>query len=726
MVFGVAKLGFDDNYKNLFRSRSDQFVTLRQFLQDFPADETDLSLVFEANELLSRPVLAALQEITIRIEALQTVESVFSIFSVPKQSTSIRQVEPVLPDDLVNVANFEQLVAAAAIHPLVKDRLLSGDQRVTLAFVELSADTNSRPQTQTTLDSIHEIVSELGGGVGLQVHITGNPAIRVALKSQAIHDQIVFNSLGALLAGAIAYLLFRSMLISLVVSSGPIIGVLLTLGCMGFAGVKINVINQMIAPMIMVIGFTDAVHLMFSIQRQRRQGETRLVASLGAVREVGLACGLSSVTTAIGFGSLILSKSTVIQELALFAALGAVLTFLVVILLVPLVTSWLPDRVLLTPDRPTLYIFRPAPYRILADKILRTPAVIVSVGMLLTLVAFFSAFFLTTDFRFRENLPRGHEVSTALEIADTSLGGIQTLNVVVSWPDGATLDSPEVLRVIRETQDLLIGHTLTNNAVSILDVLEFTPGRAERLEDRVPRLVYVPQHLLGWLLNETQKKTLIVARILDSGARSQLPVLDSIEAQLGNLQQKYPDYAFTLTGITVAAARGSTEMIGDMMFSLMGAVATIFILLALALGSVKLGIISFLPNILPLMSIAAVLVWSGQRLQYATIMVFTICLGIVVDDTIHMLVRYRREVKLAATVEQAIVRTMESVGPVLVVTTMILIAGFCSLVSSATEVVVRMGLLSCLALVMALLADLIVLPALISWVYGERRNKAES
>ncbi len=720
MGFGLTQLRFDDDYKNLFSADTPEFQGLQRYLSLFPNDELELLILFKGDQLLSRHQLASLQALLDRIEGLDAIESVYSVFSLPGKASGIRDVRPLLPEDLSDTPEVQAAIEQLKHHPLVAGQLLSQDQDLMLAVALIDPVSAGQDRVAELIDEVHRIASRWSGVNDQEVLVTGNAAIRLAMKTQALRDQVFINAIGGLLAFLIAYRLFRSLRVSLLVSFGPLVGVFWTLGFMGLTGQTLNVINQMIPPLIMVIGFTDAVHIMFAVQRLRRQGCHPDGASLAAIRAVGFACALTSISTAIGFAALTVSKAEVIQGLGLYAAVGALLTFIAVITSIPLLASYLKDAPVLRVHGVDNGVIESGFFNWIIEGVIRHPAPVLWGGAVLTLTVLASTLFLDTDFRFRENLPRHHEVSRAMEISDRNLGGVQPLNIVVSWSKGTALRESRVLEAIDELERRMSEQLGVANALSIVDFLRLLPGRSDDLRERMPRLVYLPDKLVKGLLNESACMANILCRLPDSGARKHLQMFSSLEGLLLQMQQKYPQYGFQINGIQVAAARGSTHMIRDLALSLTGAVCLIFIMMAVVLRSVRLGIISLLPNILPLAAVSAALVWSGQPLQYATIMVFTICLGVIVDDTIHLLVRFRKEQAVLGDVPGALRVTLVSVGPVLVTTTLILLCGFGAMMLSETEVIVRMGMLSCLALIMALLADLVLLPAIIAVSDGKR------
>lgn len=712
MLLGVTKLRFNDDYKSLFKSGKDDYLQLEKFLEIFPADDQELVILFKTDNFLEKSSIRELQNIVERIEDLPAIESLYSIFSVPKESDTIRKFEPILSVDQSEDEITESLILIGK-HPLVKNKLLSVDGNVTVAVGMLEDGYRNHEMIEGVIHAIHQIVDQADGQKRVQVYVTGNAAVRVALKSQSTKDQLVFNSVGGLLAFLITLSVFRSVKISLIVTTGPFIGVIWTLGSMGFSGTKINVINQMISPLVMVIGFTDAIHLMFAVQRRRVQGCSRVLSSIYAVKDVGLACMLTSVTTAIGFAVLLVTDSNVIHELAIHAALGVLLTFVAVVVFIPASVLFLEDDLILNSQRLDIALKTSAVYNKILSVIRDNAMVVVSGGVVLTVATLYLAQQLSTDFKFRENLPQDHEVTEAMKIADQFLNGVQPLNIVVKANSEVSIGSSQAIGLLQRLQSEIAKKYGLHNTISVVDLLKALPGATADLSENIPRLIYLPAKLVERFYNEEVNQTLILVRLPDHGAKQQLLMIQKLEETLTQMAAQSEQFSLTLQGVSLVAAKGSVGMIKDLLASILSAALIIFILISLFLKSIKMGLISFLPNILPLSAVAAVLVVSGLPLQYATIMVFTICLGIIVDDGIHMIVRYKKELQQENDVNLAIDRTLQAVAPVLVVTTLILTAGFVSMLSSATEVIVRMGYLSCLALILALIADLILLPSMI-------------
>jgi predicted RND superfamily exporter protein len=189
-----------------------------------------------------------------------------------------------------------------------------------------------------------------------------------------------------------------------------------------------------------------------------------------------------------------------------------------------------------------------------------------------------------------------------------------------------------------------------------------------------------------------------------------IPVLDAF-------QRDHPRIALDMTGFLSLVGTGSNHMITDLGKSLIAAVLIIFSLNVLLFRSLRFGLISLIPNIAPIAAVAAILVWSGEPLRYSSVVLFSICLGLAIDDTVHYLVRFRQHRQSGESTEQATQLTSAEVGEVLILTTLVMCAGFGSLLVSTTPAIVSMGGLACVALLVALLSDILLLPALLRKFY---------
>jgi predicted RND superfamily exporter protein len=203
------------------------------------------------------------------------------------------------------------------------------------------------------------------------------------------------------------------------------------------------------------------------------------------------------------------------------------------------------------------------------------------------------------------------------------------------------------------------------------------------------------------------------ARIRDIGSRTLERVYDRIDAGLVGLEASHPGWRFQLAGMSVLSARNVRQLVRDLGSSLALEVVVIGTILALAFRSPLAGLVSLIPNIFPLAVIAAVMVATGRHLDPATVIVFNVCLGLAVDDTVHVLTALKRQRRPGLSMESAIRRGVAETGNAIILGGVVLTIGFAAVTVSRVPSLSSFGILACAAVAAATLAELVMLPALL-------------
>ncbi len=504
-------------------------------------------------------------------------------------------------------------------------------------------------------------------------------------------------------------LLFRRLAAVALCVAGPAVGVIWTLGLLGMLGERINVLGTIIPSLLFVVGFTDSVHLMVHIRNARSAGKSPQEAAREAVCEVGAACALTSLTTCVAFLSLVLAELDAIQRFGLACACGSVLTFASTILVVPLLAStrW-GSKVGGTELRAS--ILRPMGRldRMLA-LVLRHPRIVAATGVGTAVVFAVGSLLVRPDIRWTESLPRSSETRQVIDHCDKAFGGSLLVYVVVQWPDRVSFGSRELWEVTGAVQHVLDQQQPLRGSFSVATVLKSVPGR----RSPAATLRRIPEPVRDRLVRTDLRRLVVTAHVPDVGAASLEPVFTRLEEKLAQLEKAHRGFQLKLTGTSVVAARNVRRMIGDLGRSLAMTALIVFLILILAFRSVKLGLISILPNAFPLLLVGGWIGFSGEPLRVASVLTFSLCLGIAVDDTIHFLARYRRELRVDGDRRAAVHRSMLAVGAALVTTTVVLVGGFSAVLISDMPPLRSFGQLACTALIAALVGDIVILPALL-------------
>ena len=499
----------------------------------------------------------------------------------------------------------------------------------------------------------------------------------------------------------------------LIVAAGPVIGTIWTVGLLGWGGEPVNSLNSILPALVMVIGFTDSVHFMIEMRRQRGAGREPQEAARLALRHLLLPCGLTSLTTAVGFGSLMVAQINIIQRFGAVCAAGSMLNFFAVISTVPLLASTRLGRYVAGGSGASM---EDHSYRILrhvVSWITGHARLVATTGCILTGLLMWLTFQLEPDNRIKESMPTGSPSYEALTECERVFGGALRTYVVLQWPESVDLESRAVLQAVADVHSVLIEQQELGSPFSVLNVLASMSRRPNELNPN--DLSRVPANLLNQLVQFESRRIAVSIQTPDVGARVLRPVFTRVEQRLHQLmREKHPEFDMKLTGSPVVAARNLHLIILDLCSSLGLASVIIFVVMTLVFRSVRRGLISVLPNVFPLVSAAAVLmVVRDGAVEISSIITFSICLGIAVDDTIHFISRFEHELLEGKDVIEAIQQSVAKVGAALLVTTLTLVGGFGAGVFSQLPALRVFGLLSCVALVSALIADILVLPALL-------------
>jgi hypothetical protein len=728
-TWGVTKLEFDDVPRSVFQSDDEAFQDLDTFFAEFGSDDTECLIVVEAADLFTPEAIAALRRLVADVSGVDGVERVRSIADAATFS-------PLgLPQPLLPVADAPDVMYAAArqatlSHPILAGQLISEDASTTLVVATVSPAAQRITEIEPIVAGIRRAVAASHVEPTLRVRLTGVPPIRVEVFGAVRRDSIRFLVLGIVSAGVMAGVLFRRTAAVVIVAAAPWLGTYWTLGAMGIMGEKINIINTVMPTLVMVVGFTDAVHLMFDIRHSLVDGESPDTASRSALRHLGTACALTSLTTAIGFSSLAVARVGVIQRFGLTCAAGALFAFIAVITVVPLLTSTRLGRYVVDPERPDFVRRHRAFFERMIDAIVARHRLVSVVGIVVIIVLGLSATQLSPDNRLTETIPRRNDSYHALLDCDETFGGTLAVFVVVQWPEGWNAVDTRLLDTLSDVETLVGEVPGTRHPLSLLNVLRVFPdsgisGDGEQGDPAVLVNV-IPAEIRERFIHSDSRRAVVTARLKDIGSAAHEPTFAALTSGLERLETAHPGVRLTLTGTAVVATANINHMIVDLAQSLGLAVVVIISVMSVVFRSLRLGVLSIPSNLFPLAVTSALLVAVVGRLQLTSVIVFSICLGIAVDDTIHFINRFQRELAADGDVRLAIRRSFIAVGSAMFTTSAVLLVGFGCVLLSETPSSRLFAWLSCVAILSAFLGDLVILPALLAWWVPSKATSREA
>ena len=704
----------DDSSRGVMKAPREKPVRIPSRLppRTYHQTTTECLLVVETEDLFRPETVRALRHVASELESMPQISRVFWLDRVPNLNM-FGLADPLLPANDASLDRFASARTRVMEHPLTRGQLISEDGKTLLMFVWLEwiHITNDDHATTDILAAARTVAAE-HPDVDLRIRLTGRVPLYMGAQAALHRNHIKFQIIGYSLVLVLAVILFRGWQAVIIVAGAPALGIFWSLGWLRLFDQLDNPLTGAVLPILVaMVGFTDGVHLIVHIRAARARGATPMESAKSAVRSVGLACLLTSLTTAIGFGSLMLASHPLVQGFGRACSIGVLLTFVAVISFIPLAsTTWLGRHIHRGHERDFVRnnLNRLAP---LIDWIMPRRVFLSIMSFVITLgLLTWTLCALRPDDRLSDKQPNGSEAYQALAHCDDVLGGTETVEIRVAWARRVTHD--EVLAAVEKGVEILEGEADIHNPLSIQDFLEQFPGSSNNMA-RSAYLALLPEAIQENFFNRRIRRARVTGRVQDLGIAKFEPIFSRIEQKLAVLNQQTSGIAFELHGSPVHRGRQLFQIVVDLAVSLGTASIIILAVMALVYRSITIGLITIVPNLFPLVVTAAYLMVVGQPLELASVCSFTVCLGIAVDDSIHFLSRYQNERKFGKTAPDAIRATFVGVGTALITTTLVLIAGFATVLTSDLPAHRTFAAMACWTIGAALVGDLLFLPALL-------------
>jgi predicted RND superfamily exporter protein len=483
---------------------------------------------------------------------------------------------------------------------------------------------------------------------------------------------------------------------------------------------------------IFVVGMSDVVHILSKYFEELRLGKPKLKALGIAFREIGLATFLTSLTTAVGFLTLLTSSIQPIRNFGLYTAIGVFVAFLLAYSLLPavLVLSKPPSIAF----KPINKVFWTRRLHLSFGWVLRHKMTILLASIVVIALSAYGISRISVNNFILEDLKESHPLKQEFRFFESNLSGARPLELSLAYDDDVDPLSMEFLNASSRLDDYLKTHyevqslTSPSSFMSLVNYYSHgcnldhynIPDDQKSLDLLIVSLKKFDKDNKINLVINTEKHMARVAGSVGDYGRAYYDSLSVGLTGFMNSELSEAPFSIKLTGTAHLIDLNNRLLSTTMIQGLLIAFLVVALIAGLMFRSIKMVVIALVPNILPLVLIAAVMGYSGIYLKVSTSVVFTIAFGIAVDDTIHFLSKFRIQLGKGHHMLYALKRTYISTGKAIVVTTLILCAGFFSLIFSDFLGTFYIGLLIGLTLVFAVLADLVLLPVLILFFFRKK------
>lgn len=592
----------------------------------------------------------------------------------------------------------------------------------------LYAKTHRRTSQQVAKNLVYGIHALLDKHQITDYYLLGPANLQTRIPETQVREFIFSTAVSSVLLLIVMFLIFRRFW-GVMVSVGSItVGMVLFIGFLAAVGKPMDAMSMLYPIIMIIVGTSDVIHVMSKYVDELQKGHNQREAIHITLKEIGMSVFLTSFTTAIGFFSLYTSKVAPIRSFGINAGVGVLIAYASVIVFTTTVLTFFSKEqiIRLRPEGSKWTGWMDKLYHFISTKskvVWAATAVIIGICALGTSQV-------NTNNRIEDLLPVGEKVTTDFKFFEEQFSGFRPMDIAISARDTHNINDYEMMREIAKMEDYLrslpeITSTLSatalyksiNRAVNGDRVEAYAfPDSREKFEEYKRISKKVAKNANTLLVSRDGKHARIAARFLDIGAERSRALSAQIKDWISkNMNLQLADYKQTGTGVLVD--KNAEYMRDSLMWGLGFAILVIAVIMGLLYRDIKMVLIALVPNVLPLFVAAAILGFTGIALDASVAIVFSIIFGIAVDDTIHILGRFRLLRMQNIGVDEALRTTLLETGKAVCLTSVILFMGFLILVFSSSPPVVTVGLLISFTLISALVFDIFLLPVLLrAWL----------
>lgn len=720
----ASQIEYEFSLEQMFLSDSPLRHTLDEFEELFGRDDNVLIIAHGADDIFSAKGYRRIEAITKKLEQLPYFEHVISLTSAEtiKGTEDSFEVAKMLKVKNPEEADWPNLRAELLADPLLTGILLSKNGDATAISLDIKTKYNNNEGRKQLISEVEQLIAPYKSeGI---FHLTGIPQLRNAFVHYMQKDQMTFTPLCILVVTILAFWLFRAFKANVFSILVIALTAIWTLGFMSLGGATINIITVVMPSLLMVMGMAYVTHFLSRYIEDTATGLPKKEALQQTTSHMFLPVLLTSFTTGVGFVSLLVLKVDLVRQFGLYSAIGLMIAFWLTLTLLPslclMSKPFNPEKALFS--RKDMF----GTYLAANDRFVkRHPWPVIVISLLLVVVATFFITKVRVDSRLmEESNPKSPEYAAHQFMTD-NLTGIVPLEILVTSAEKDGFKKPENLVALDKLKKYILDINGIDYAFSFADIIKKIN---QAMHENNPTYFAVPktrqaiaQYLLLYEGEELDRlvtggfdKARIAMRCQDLGSKRIIQIEKQIYDKAEELMPE--GIEIQVTGASIMAGKLMDRLILDMVKSLFVAAFIITILMAILFRSVKLGLLAMIPNFIPIVLTMGILGMLDITLRTSIVVVFSISLGIAVDDTIHFIMRFRDEHKATGEYDISLKNTFLGTGRPIIFTSLLLFLGFAVLSQSSFIPTRNFGLLSAITMVSALIGDLFLLPALL-WVF---------
>lgn len=749
MGYYASKVELSYDFTSAIPTDNPKYQDYQKFRNTFGEDGSTMMLGVQTNDFFTPDFFRDYVQLARDIGQVDSVETVLSVAqAVNLVSDSVKKLDvvPIFQSGFTN-AQLDSLVGVFHQQPFYKGLLYNPETNAYVMAIGINKGVLVSKARTRVLEDIVALGDTFGEKHGIEMHYSGLPHIRTQMANKVQHELQIFLMLSFALTAIILLLFFRS--ITAVITSMIVvaIGVIWSFGTLAIIGYKITILTGVIPPLIVVIGIPNCVYFLNKYHTEYGILNDKRLALRQMVGKMGIVTLFTNLTAAIGFGVFFFTKSVILKEFGLVAGINIMALFFISLVFIPAVYSFLkPPH-----SRHTSYLENKWLNKVL-DSL--TTLVFHNRGKLylFTLIACGIAvagmFRLKAEGHIVDDLPKSDKIYTDLKFFEHHFKGVMPLEIIVDTKKKyGAVTSLTTWEHVDELTNLLESQPEIGAAITMVKGIKFArqgfsggdssdyrlpnsmefsglrPYLISTLRNRNAQESSPLNSILNAYVDTNMQQMRISVNIADIGSAKMPLLLNKVVPEAEKIFDKEA-YELTFTGASITFLEGSRFIINSLRESLMWAFGMILVCMVFLFRDWRIVLIAVITNIVPLAITAGLMGWLGIPLKPSTVLVFSVALGITVDVTIRFLVNFRQDLlAYDESVERTVRRTIHETGLSIIFTSLILTAGFAVFAVSEFDGTKSLGYLTALTLLLAMITNLTLQPALMLWMDKVKKRK---
>ncbi len=728
-------LEFEGSYRIWFDESSQVLKDYDNFRGIFGNDDALTIMFSDEGGVLNPKALHVINRITQQLWQTSDIARVDSLTNYQYVHADDANPDEVIVEDFISDIDAltpEDIAQKKAIikgEDQIVGRIISKDLKTTMIVARMTPKAGDNPQVSARLKAAAEAIVADENASGYRFYLGGGPVLNMAFITLGEHDAATFTPLVLLIAIVLLFIIFKRPSAVLLSISVVTFTFLIVLSVQVLLGYRMNNFTANMPVFVVAIGIADAMHLFWIYMLGRRKGMGNHEAIHYSMQKNFLAILLTSLTTVAGFASLGISNVIPIKTLGIATANAALLAFILTILFVPAILAIVNPKIK-AHESEEAEKKQSRMSRVFSRFIIANDGKILIISTLFFMLLGAGIYYVRVDSNTVRYFSEAVDFRQTVNAMQARLSGPMTYEIIVDSGAKDGVKSPQFMQAVeRFGTEFKARYQDVRHISSLVDVVKKFNEVMAGSKSVPDNKNLIAQYLLLYSLSlpqgmEINDKLDVDERLLRVSAS--LNIVDtSLDLEMMAWAEQWwqqTPYKATVNGQTAMFAHMQHDVTDTLVNSILLAIGAVSLMMIVFFRNIRLIPLFIIPNVLPIVLVIGVMGWLGITIDLGVAVSGAIILGVAVDDTIHFLIKYREARRRGDDIAHALEYVMHYAGSAIIFTTLILSLSYTIFVLSDFMPSYNFGVITAIALIIAVMVDLLMLPAVLSRYDGKQKS----